>query len=199
MTTRIDDLLDAAARVISREGVDALRMSDVAREAGVSTALVHYYVATRDDLLNGVFARTDATTDALAAEAIAGLPTGAQRLEALLAVYLDDSSAFHETWVVSIEVWRAAMFNPSLREPARASYEQWLELLALELDAGKADGSIPPGVVTEDAARTLAATLDGLGQQVMLGGLAHGYATALLRDAVAATLASSPSGDRVGG
>lgn len=197
MTSRLDDLLDAAARVIARDGADALRMSDVAHEAGVSTALVHYYVSTRDDLLALVFARTDATSDALAVDASRGLETGAERLEAMLTVYLEDSPAFDETWVVSIEVWRAAMFNPKLRAPAQESYELWLDLLAAELDAGKADESIPSGVVTEAAARTLAATLDGLAQQVVLGSLSHERATALLRDTIAATLGRARREDRV--
>ncbi len=197
MTSRIDDLLDAAARVIAREGVDALRMSDVAREAGVSTALVHYYVATRDDLLARTFERTDATADVLAARAMEGLATGAERLEALLAVYLEDSPAFHETWVISIEVWRAAMFNPFLREPALASYELWLQLLAAEIDAGKADGSIVSTADTEDVARILAATLDGLAQQVVLGGMDHGRAAALLHDSVVTVLGAGRRADRV--
>lgn len=197
MTSRLDDLLDAAARVIARDGADALRMSDVAHEAGVSTALVHYYVSTRDDLLALVFARTDATSDALAVEASRGLESGAERLEAMLTVYLEDSTAFDETWVVSIEVWRAAMFNPKLRAPAQESYELWLDLLAAELDAGKADESIPSAVVTDAAARTLAATLDGLAQQVVLGSLSHEWAIALLRDSVAATLGRARREDRV--
>jgi AcrR family transcriptional regulator len=199
MTHRLDDMLDAAARVIARDGADALRMSDVAREAGVSTGLVHYYVSTRDELLALVFARTDATSDALAVEATRGLETGAERLEAMLTIYLEDSSAFDQTWVVSIEVWRAAMFNPKLRAPAQESYQLWLDLLGAELDAGKADGSIPADVVTDDAARTLAATLDGLAQQVVIGSLGHERATALLRAGIGTTLAGSRRLDRVAG
>ena len=36
-------ILDAACRVIAQAGAARLRVADVAREAGVSTALVHYY------------------------------------------------------------------------------------------------------------------------------------------------------------
>lgn len=188
MSSRLEDLLDAAARVIARDGVDALRMSDVAREAGVSTALVHYYVATREELLARVFARTDELTDAMAQAALANLETGAERLDALLAIYLADETAFREAWVLSIEVWRAAMFTPSFREPARASYALWLTFLERELETGKADGSVPADLDSADTARMLAATLDGLGQQLILGGLSHARATALLRTAIASAL-----------
>ena len=48
---RVVEILDAACRVIARDGWTGLRMDAVAREAGVSKALVHYYFATRKGLL----------------------------------------------------------------------------------------------------------------------------------------------------
>ena len=44
-------ILDAAARQIASEGVAALALSDVAREAGVSKALIHYHFRDKDTLL----------------------------------------------------------------------------------------------------------------------------------------------------
>ena len=39
---RVAEILDSACRVIARDGWHGLRMDAVAREAGVSKALVHY-------------------------------------------------------------------------------------------------------------------------------------------------------------
>ena len=39
---RVVAILEAACRVVVREGAHGLRMAAVAREAGVSKALVHY-------------------------------------------------------------------------------------------------------------------------------------------------------------
>ena len=44
---RTHDILRAACRVIAERGCDGMRMGDVARAAGVSSALVHYYFDTR--------------------------------------------------------------------------------------------------------------------------------------------------------
>jgi AcrR family transcriptional regulator len=49
-------ILEAACRVIVREGPHGLRMARVAEEAKVSKALVHYYFATRQELLRNAFA-----------------------------------------------------------------------------------------------------------------------------------------------
>src|SRR6476660_8527731 len=55
VSDRTADILEAACRVIAREGADGLRMGLVAREAGGSSALIHYYFATRADLLLRAF------------------------------------------------------------------------------------------------------------------------------------------------
>ena len=44
-------ILDAAVRLIAREGIDDVRIARIATDAGVSAALVHYHFASRDALL----------------------------------------------------------------------------------------------------------------------------------------------------
>ncbi len=44
-------ILDATCRVIVDKGMAAVRVGDIAREAGLSTALVHYHFATKDEVL----------------------------------------------------------------------------------------------------------------------------------------------------
>lgn len=46
-----DRILDAALRCIAREGAAAVALSDVAAEAGVSKALIHYHFNDRETLL----------------------------------------------------------------------------------------------------------------------------------------------------
>jgi AcrR family transcriptional regulator len=50
-------LLDAAHRLFVRHGVAATRMQDVADEAGVTRALLHYYFRTKDRLAEAVCLR----------------------------------------------------------------------------------------------------------------------------------------------
>ena len=44
-------ILAAAAELISEEGIDEVRIARVANRAGASTALVHHYFSTREELL----------------------------------------------------------------------------------------------------------------------------------------------------
>jgi AcrR family transcriptional regulator len=51
-------ILDAAHAVFVRRGTAGARMQDIAREAGVNQALLHYYFRSKDRLAEAVFRRT---------------------------------------------------------------------------------------------------------------------------------------------
>src|SRR3954454_2171182 len=48
---RLEQILAAACRAILERGFPATRIADIARAAGVSTGTVHYYFATKDEVL----------------------------------------------------------------------------------------------------------------------------------------------------
>jgi AcrR family transcriptional regulator len=197
MSDRMAEILDAACRVIVRDGASALRMADVADEAGVSRTLVHYYFETRTDLLAKVFAHTDDRADERAVASLRALPTGAQRVERLLRVYLDDENVFRTNWVLWMETWRAAVFEPELRAAVVDSLHHWIGQIAEQVEQGQADGSIPRRVDAQAAAHRLVATLDGLGQQVLIGGVERRRAVELLQGAIALELGVTVARDEV--
>src|SRR5215470_18834221 len=53
-------ILDAAHAVFVRRGTAGARMQEIAREAGVNQALLHYYFRTKDQLARAAFARAAA-------------------------------------------------------------------------------------------------------------------------------------------
>ena len=50
-------ILDAAHAVFIRQGTAGARMQEIAKEAGVNSALLHYYYETKDHLAGAVFRR----------------------------------------------------------------------------------------------------------------------------------------------
>ena len=62
-TVRAGEILEAACRVVARDGAHGLHMKAVAEEAGVSKALVHYYFATRQELLRRTFVHAEQHLD----------------------------------------------------------------------------------------------------------------------------------------
>jgi AcrR family transcriptional regulator len=164
-------ILRAAVRAIARDGIDGLRIARIATEAGVSSALVHYHFADREQLL----AETIDYSYARAAEVriedaiepdVAG--SHAARLAAMIEVCLPTTDALAEDWVLWMELWLRAVRHPELRAVAEELYARLHEWFAEEIRSGVSDGEFGHCDVKEIADRTLA-LLDGYGVRNMIG------------------------------
>lgn len=86
-----ESILDAAEDLFSKHGFYGVTIREVAREAGVDTALVHYYFGAKRDLFDAVFLRRAEVWNNERVEAInryAGENEGAMTLEGLLEAFL---------------------------------------------------------------------------------------------------------------
>jgi AcrR family transcriptional regulator len=185
---RIEDLLRAACRVVVSEGAHGLRMASVAREAGVSKALVHYYFSTRQELLRSAFAFSAATWSTAVENRIGGLPTGAQRVRAMLLSTVDADEPFAGHRSLWNEVWSSLHVDPALRPLVEQSYGDWVSRLVELVEDGRTDGSVPRDVDAETAGRLLAATADGLDSMLYLGLVDREQARVLLGDSLDSVL-----------
>lgn len=187
-SNRVDDILRAACRVVVTHGAHALRIGNVAREAGVSRTLVHYYFQTRQELLHATFAYSeDRRVQALEAE-LADLATGLERAERALDRTLDPE--LEETPALWNEVWSSARDDEELRPLVQQRYRAWAERIVRLIEEARADGSVPSSVDAEAAGWRLAATADGLDSIQYLGLLDRDGALAVLRSAVERELAA---------
>jgi len=181
---RVVAILEAACRVIVREGAHGLRMAAVAAEAGVSKALVHYYFATRRDLLRGAFSWSEERWRAALADRLAAVETGAERVEQALLMSVDPAEPFAGHRALWNEVWSSLRFDDELRPLVESSYRTWLDRLAELVREGRADGSIDGRVDPVETAWRLAALGDGIDSVLYLELLARKQAQALLRNGI---------------
>jgi AcrR family transcriptional regulator len=169
MHEREEAILGAACRVIAQSGAAGLRMSEVAREAGVSSALLHYYFATRRELLARAFAFADTRVDAHVLSLVGEHGSGRDRLETLLTAYLSPEPVVTEDWVVWSELWRSARFDDTLLELLHDADREWVGQVATLLREGIADGSVDGSIEVDDTAIHLVSLVDGLGTRVLAG------------------------------
>ena len=162
-------ILDAACRAIARTGAAAVRVSDVAREAGVSTALVHYYFPSRADVILQAFGHADDLADAVAEAQLAELASGRERAERLILVWAGDDPAIRTNWAVWNEMWQYAAHNEAARAMVADSHRRWIEQVAGLISEGVDDTSIPATVDVDAAARRLAACVDDWGRETLIG------------------------------
>ncbi len=188
MADRKTEILEATCRVIAREGADGLRMGTVAREAGVSSALLHYYFDTRADLLMQAFEHADVKADEAAEQAIADIPTGLGRLQRLLLIYAGADTVFRDDWVLWVEMWRSSIFDERLAESVRRSSAGWIEQIQGLIEQARDEGAVRADINVDDATQRLAAVVDGLGLQVLSGTTTHERAADLILGALAIEL-----------
>jgi AcrR family transcriptional regulator len=163
-------------------------MTHVAREAGVSNALLHYYFETRAELLSRAFAHAEDRVYTHASIELDRLGSAAERLRRFLHLYVEDDVVFQENWVLWNEMWSSSLFDPDMRPAIEEGYRRWIAYIVDLVEQGRVDGSIPAGVDPEEAGARLAAVVDGIGSQLVLGLLPRERAAALIEQSIALEL-----------
>jgi TetR/AcrR family transcriptional regulator, regulator of biofilm formation and stress response len=155
-------ILEAALRLIGREGRQALTHRAVAAEAGVPLGATTYYFSSRDDLLaqalrhvadQGIHNFQDMRNELLEAESPKAL---AGQLLDNVVVAAKDRTAF----IAEYELWLEAGRNAELRGPAVEWCEAEQSVVAEALERlGSSDPSLDASIVV--------GVLDGLGERVI--------------------------------
>lgn len=186
---RVADILQAACRVVVRDGAHGLRMAGVAGEAGVSKALLHYYFSTRQELLRAAFAFSSELWDDAIKVQLARAPNGAKRVELYLLASVDSSQPYDEHRALWNEVWSSLRVDSDLRPLVRDAYRDWMTRLVSLLEEGRRDGSVPREVSARAAGRRLAAQADGLDSMLYLDLVDRRKVRQLLRESLERELA----------
>jgi AcrR family transcriptional regulator len=187
---RVDAILQAACRVIVREGAHGLRMATVAAEAGVSKALVHYYFTTRQELLRHAIAYADRHLNEALDEELAALGTGRERIERALLAGVEPGPPYSDQRSLWNEVWSGLRYDDELRPLVVDCYRVWVDRFTALIEAGQADGSIPSAVDSRATGMRLAATADGLDSMLYLGLVDHRAASELAAQSLERELAA---------
>jgi len=185
---RVDEILAATGKVIARVGMRRLRIQDVAREAGVSKALVHYYFPTREGLLARAYEFADDRARARVRLEVAGLRSAYERLVRLLLSYFDDESEMSEEWILWFELSASAVFEPALRPTMESSFARWIGWIEALVVEAVEDASIPAEVDPRATALRLSALIDGFGGLLTRGLVRREEARELMSDAIATEL-----------
>ncbi len=165
---RRQQILEATWHVIAVSGFRSLRVSDVAKRAGVSSGMVHYYFDTKRDLLKAAFGRY---YEHSVQRRQWLMETGKGPLDLLKAIvesYLPIEDETLEGWHVWSELWVEGLQEPDMRQLNEDFYGQWRQLVAGIIRDGQQAGIIRDGSAAE-LANMLIAMIDGLAIQVLLG------------------------------
>ena len=165
---RRQQILEATWHVIAVSGFRNLRLSDVAKRAGVSSGMIHYYFDTKHDLLKAAFERYYDYSTKRRQSLMESGKGPLETLRLLVESYLPVEDETLEGWHVWSELWVEGLQEPDLRQLNEDFYGQWRRLVADIIRDGQDAGIIRDGSATE-LANMLIGMIDGLAIQVLLG------------------------------
>jgi AcrR family transcriptional regulator len=168
---RHQEILEAAARVITDRGLGETRISDIAERCGVSPGLILYYFESKDRLL--VEALTYANDKYYLAQArdLRRLGTARERFERLVDLsvpgLLPDFERLEE-WALWIEIWVRALRDPALAKEAQVLDRRWRQSIADIVRSGRETGEFPGGADPDEIGTQLGSLIDGMAIQVLM-------------------------------
>lgn len=167
---RHQEMLDAAARVITERGLADTRISDVAEAAGVSPGLILYYFDSKDRLLSEALTFANDQFFLRMSREIRRIPSAKDQLRHLIDLsvpgYQPEYGKLDE-WALWIEVWVRALRDPQMAKDREVLDQRWRQSIAEIVRAGQASGEFGPGDAEEIALR-LGSLIDGLAIQVIM-------------------------------
>lgn len=162
-------ILDAACDLIAADGIDEVRIARVARRAGASTALVHHYFSTREELLEQALIHSfEQAGDERFQRPADAEETATEALARGIAESLPFPGPQEREWVLWVELWLRAVREPALRGVAARLYGRYRDWLASLIRAGIESGEFRSDADPEALADLAMALLDGTGIRALI-------------------------------
>ena len=168
---RHQEILAAAARVITERGLAETRISDIAEQAGVSPGLILYYFDSKDRLLAEALTFANDQFYLRTSREIRRLPSAKDQLRRLVDLsvpgYLQEFGRLDE-WALWIEVWVRALRDAEMAKDREVLDERWRSQIAEIVRAGRQTGEFTSTEDVDELALRLACLIDGLAIQVVM-------------------------------
>jgi AcrR family transcriptional regulator len=162
---RREKLVEAAIRVMTREGVARATTRAIAAEAEMPLGVFHYAFHSKQELMATVTETISRRSKADIDEAVLASDPAEGWLAIALAglcAYFDHVVAHPDEHLVTYEVAVTSLRDPGLREAARRQYDYYLaeneKLLAAAAELFDVEYAVPVGVLT----RLMFSLMDGL-------------------------------------
>jgi AcrR family transcriptional regulator len=160
------EMLRAAAELIRERGFCETRIADVAKRAGVSSALVIYYFGTRDRLLVDALRHSEESFYEAAERMLTEVSSLRERLSLLIkwTCVKEAGNEIPGEWGLWFDLWAQAFRNAEVKAGRVELDGRWRKVIVDAVESADLDTKVD----TRMFALEFAALLDGLSIQVAL-------------------------------
>jgi AcrR family transcriptional regulator len=165
---RLEEVDDAARRVITRKGLASTTMRDISREGGFTTGVLTHYFPDKEALIVGVFSAASESWIERVRAALAEAKSAQERLAVAVALGIPEGEDDRRNWRLWSEMWNYAGGNAAFAEHVVATDALWEQELEGVLASAVAEGLLPPKLDVRVQARVFARLVDGMGVRAVL-------------------------------
>ncbi|MGW6534520.1 TetR/AcrR family transcriptional regulator [Streptomyces sp. NPDC055051] len=161
-------LVEAAIRAMTRDGVARTTTRSIAAEAGVSLSVFHYCFDSKQALLEAAIETIIGDYVARVLKAVEPRATLGETVRAALLTYWEDVTAHPGQHMLTYDLTQYALREPGFEHLARAQYEQYVRSATVLVEQVGAVRGAEPKVPVATLARYLAAAVDGMTLQYLV-------------------------------
>lgn len=163
-------IIRGAAAVVGRVGYAGTSVKEIAAEAGVAPGLVHYYFASKEELIVTVAAALCDETTEHWLRAGAGITDPIERIDAAI-TYVDDLRTVHpEFYRLVFDLYVAGFANPNIRTRMRELWDRYVGIVHAEVESLFTSLGVACPTDTRALASGIAAAMDGIALMALANG-----------------------------
>ncbi len=161
---RKDQIVQATVECITKYGYHNFSMQDVARAAGVSKGIIHYYFLNKDDLMMSVLDKVAGDIEKTLSKEMQKSTGPKNKLEIFIDVSFDVVRSTKEYYQVNMDFWTQINQKEEVRGVIAAHYGKFRETAAQVIREG-VDGGVFKKVDPKEMSVIILGMLDGMSLQ----------------------------------
>jgi len=174
-TERKEQIVRATVECITKHGYHNFSMQDVARTAGVSKGIIHYYFLNKDELMMCVLDKVAGDIERVLGEEMSSITDPWRRMEIFIDVCFDIVRNTKEYYQVNMDFWTQINQKEEIKKVIAAHYTKFREAAAAVIQDGVDKGSFRK-VDSIAYASIVIAVVDGLSLQWLFDDKVFDYA-----------------------
>jgi AcrR family transcriptional regulator len=172
---RKEQIVKATVECITKHGYHNFSMQDVAKTAGVSKGIIHYYFLNKDDLMMSVLDKVAGDIERVLGEEMSSVTDPARRMEIFIEVCFDIVKNTKEYYQVNMDFWTQINQKQEIRKVIANHYSKFREAAARVITDGINKGAFRK-VDANAYASLVIAMIDGVSLQWLFDDKVFDYA-----------------------
>lgn len=161
---RKDQIVRATVECITKYGYHNFSMQDVARTAGVSKGIIHYYFLNKDELMMSVLDKVAGDIETVLASEMSTITDPRRKFEVFMEVAFDIVRSTKEYYQVNMDFWTQINQKEDVRKVIARHYAKFRESAAAVIKEGIDSGTFR-AIEPREYASYVLAVIDGISLQ----------------------------------